>query len=216
MVTGNRDKIATASDERERGSVDRLVFFTDAVIAIVITLMVLEVKPPHVRSEQELIPALWALWHEYLAVGVSFLVIGIFWSRHHRLFQWVRRQDSGLVWINLLFLMSVSAIPFVTAVLAQHPQQVGTILYAVTLALASLLVALLWSYAGSRARIAPELPAPERRIYIFSSLATAAVFLASVPIAIWHAHAAKFFWLAVLAISVARRFLLSRPTAQSL
>ena len=83
-------------EERQRGAVERLALFTDAVVAIVITLMVLEVKPPHIRAEGELLPALRGLWHEYLAVAISFLVIGLFWTRHHALFQWVKRHDARL------------------------------------------------------------------------------------------------------------------------
>ena len=96
-LCGGVSEFAPAEEEeRQRGAVERLALFTDAVVAIVITLMVLEVKPPHIRAEGELLPALRGLWHEYLAVAISFLVIGLFWTRHHALFQWVKRHDARL------------------------------------------------------------------------------------------------------------------------
>jgi uncharacterized membrane protein len=73
-------------------AVDRLVFFSDAVIAIIITLMVLEVRLPALpehTSDAEVLRALVALWPKYLAVALSFLVIGLFWTLHHRRFNWV-------------------------------------------------------------------------------------------------------------------------------
>jgi uncharacterized membrane protein len=205
MTETDADTVEIASDPREEQALERLVLFTDAVIAIVITLMVLEVKPPPVHSEQELLPALGALHHEYLAVGVSFLVIGIYWAAHHHRFQWVQRLDRGLIAINLLFLLSICAIPFVTAVLAKHPQRIGTILYALTVALASLLLALMWAYACGRKLTAVDLPAHERRSGIVAPLATAAVFLGSIPIAFWNPTAARFSWIAVLVVAIVLR-----------
>ena len=97
------------SSEFDIKSVDRLVFFSDAVIAIIITLMVLEVRLPRCpqhASQEQVLEALVAPVAKYLAVVLSFLVIGLFWTLHHRRFNWVRHVDGQLVWINLLFLLA--------------------------------------------------------------------------------------------------------------
>jgi uncharacterized membrane protein len=199
-------------DEREDKALERLLLFTDAVIAIVITLMVLEVKPPNIANEPELLPALKGLWHEFLAVGVSFIVIGIIWAVHHRRFRWVNRIDGGLVAINLLFLMAVSAIPFVTHLLAKHPYREATIIYAVTIAVASLLLAAIWLYATKMKLVADDVPEFERWSGFVSPLSTALIFLISIPIAFLNPLAARWFWVLVVLTTVLTRRLPTRLT----
>jgi len=120
-----REHAIDAARERELDAraVDRLVFFSDAVIAIIITLMVLEVRlpvlPEHV-GEAEVLRAILALWPKYLAVVLSYLVIGLFWTLHHRRFNWVRRVDATLVWLNLLYLLAIACVPFATSLTAEH------------------------------------------------------------------------------------------------
>lgn len=199
-----------SAEIRNEKALERLVLFTDAVIAIVITLMVLEVKPPHIEAEPQLLPALKHLWHEYLAVGISFFVIGILWSTHNRRFHWMKRSDGGLVMINMLFLLAVSAIPFVTAVLAKHPYRDATVIYAATVAISPLLLALLWLYARGKGLLAPEMPRSERWIGVASPLASAAVFLGSIPVAFWSPVAARMSWILVFIIAMGIRLAISR------
>jgi uncharacterized membrane protein len=104
METQERSPEPGRERDLDARAVDRLVFFADAVIAIIITLMVLEVRLPTLAehaSEAEVLRALIALWPKYLAVVLSFLVIGLFWTLHHRRFNRVRRVDSALVWLDL-------------------------------------------------------------------------------------------------------------------
>ena len=94
---------------------ERLVFFSDAVIAIAITLLVVTLAIP--EATENVGDALLDRWPQMLSYVLSFLVIGVFWMAHHRIFRYVATIDQRLIWLNLLFLMCVAFIPFPTAVL---------------------------------------------------------------------------------------------------
>ena len=102
-------------------STDRLETFSDGVIAIAITLLVLELHVP-TETGGELWPALLRQWPSYLAYLVSFAVIGIIWVNHHGILALVAKVDRPLLYLNLLLLLAVAGIPFPTALLAEHLQ----------------------------------------------------------------------------------------------
>jgi len=89
----------------------RLEAFSDGVIAIIITIMVLELRPP-TGSE---LGALGALWHDFLAYVLSFVFIGIYWNNHHHMLHAASRISGGILWANLHLLFWLSIVPFVTA-----------------------------------------------------------------------------------------------------
>jgi uncharacterized membrane protein len=91
----------------------RLEAFSDGVIAIIITIMVLELKVPHEPTWA----ALCERWPVFLGYLASFGFVGVYWSNHHHLIHTVRRAEPGIMWLNLLFWMSL--IPFVTAWLGE-------------------------------------------------------------------------------------------------
>ncbi|NGN66992.1 DUF1211 domain-containing protein [Streptomyces sp. A7024] len=97
----------------------RVEAFSDGVFAIVITILVLEIKVPE-HSGSHLWQELADQWPHYAAYVVSFLVIGVMWVNHHTIFQHLRRVDRPLLYLNLLVLMVVSVIPWTTAVLAEY------------------------------------------------------------------------------------------------
>jgi uncharacterized membrane protein len=98
----------------------RLEAFSDGVLAIAITLLVIEIRPPELHQGDRLAQALWAQWPSYLAYLVSFLTIGVIWLNHHRVFEQVVRVDGPLLLLNLNLLLWTGLIPFPTAVLAEH------------------------------------------------------------------------------------------------
>ncbi|MFG2297878.1 TMEM175 family protein [Streptomyces sp. NPDC048603] len=102
--------------DKETGRVEA---FSDGVFAIVITILVLEIKVPEEHGSG-LWHGLWEQWPHYAAYVVSFLIVGVMWVNHHTIFGHLRRVDRPLLFLNLLVLMVVSVIPWTTSVLAEH------------------------------------------------------------------------------------------------
>lgn len=96
----------------------RVEAFTDGVFAIVITILVLELRPPE-HEDGGLLRGLLSQWASYLAFLMSFLYVGIVWMNHHALFSRVRFVDRGLQWVNFSILLTAAVLPFPTAVLAE-------------------------------------------------------------------------------------------------
>jgi uncharacterized membrane protein len=99
----------------EKIAVDRLAAFSDAVFAVIVTVMVLELKAP----EQATFSALWPLWPTAISYAVSYLFVAIIWVNHHHLMRFVERPTLGLIWINFVHLFMVSFLPFATAWVAR-------------------------------------------------------------------------------------------------
>lgn len=95
---------------------NRMEAFSDGVIAIIITIMVLELKIPHSSDLTELLK----LWPVFLSYVLSFVFIGIYWNNHHHLFQAVQKIDGSVLWPNLNLLFWLSLIPFVTAWMGEN------------------------------------------------------------------------------------------------
>jgi uncharacterized membrane protein len=115
----------------------RLLAMTDGVVAIIITIMVLELKAP----EGENLEALHELWPIFFAYALSFIYVAIYWNNHHHYFHLVPRVNGAVLWANFHLLFWLSLIPFSTAWLGEHPFAPGpTALYGLSL----LMPALAW------------------------------------------------------------------------
>src|SRR5216684_7064599 len=100
---------------REKIAADRLTAFSDAVFAVIVTIMVLELKAP----DQPTFPDLWPLWPTAISYAVSYLFIAIIWINHHYLWRFVGPPTLGLIWINFVHLFMASLLPFATAWIAR-------------------------------------------------------------------------------------------------
>jgi uncharacterized membrane protein len=115
---------------------DRLTAFTDAVLAIVMTLLVIEISQPAKATWQ----AIWDLRQSYLAYAISFLWLAAMWNNHHHIFQLVRRVDGRVLWVNMLMLFSASLFPYTTRFVDENFEALvaqlvyGAVFLAVTLA----------------------------------------------------------------------------------
>ena len=92
------------------------------MIAIAITLLVIEIRPPELAAGETLAHGLWSQWPSYVAYLVSFLTIGVIWLNHHRVFQQVVRVDGPLLVLNPVLLLWTALIVFPTAVVADFDQ----------------------------------------------------------------------------------------------
>lgn len=113
---------------------DRLTAFTDGVVAVIITIMVLEMHPPKGAALADLA----ALWPVFLSYVLSFVYIAIYWNNHHHFFHLVKSVDGAVLWANLHLLFWLSLVPFCTAWLGEHPQPVPTALYGGALLMAAI------------------------------------------------------------------------------
>jgi uncharacterized membrane protein len=104
---------------------NRLEAFSDGVLAIIITIMVLEIKVPHSTDWSELI-RLWPVFFSYL---LSFVYVGIYWGNHHHLLQAVKRVNAGIIWANMALLFSLSLLPFATGWMGQNHFETNTVVF---------------------------------------------------------------------------------------
>jgi uncharacterized membrane protein len=113
----------------------RLEAFSDGVLAIIITIMVLEMKVPHGTQ----IEALFPMWPIFLAYVLSFVYVGIYWNNHHHMLHAVDHVTGGILWANLHLLFWLSLVPFVTGWMSEnHFAAVPTALYGGVLLMASI------------------------------------------------------------------------------
>ena len=113
----------------------RLEAFSDGVLAIIITIMVLELKVPHGEDLSVLVPLL-PVFFSYV---LSFIYIGIYWSNHHHMMHAVKRVTGGVLWANLHLLFWLSPLPFVTGWMGEnHFAQLPTALYGFVLLMAAI------------------------------------------------------------------------------
>src|SRR5215218_5377941 len=118
----------------------RLEAFSDAVLAILITIMVLELRVPHEADLAALRPLLPVL----LSYVLSFVYLGIYWNNHHHMLQVTRRVTGAILWANLHLLFWLSLVPFVTAWMGEnHFASTPTALYGVVLLMAAIAYLLL-------------------------------------------------------------------------
>ena len=139
---------------------NRLEAFSDGVFAVAITLLVLNFKilPDDVLASGKFWPSLFGQLPALLAFVTSFATIGIMWINHHRLFNHIKRANTGLLLFNLLLLLMIVFVPFPTALLAQqyavHPDQhQAAVVYSGTFFVLACCFNLLWRYASYRGRL---------------------------------------------------------------
>jgi uncharacterized membrane protein len=143
----------------------RLEAFSDGVLAIAITLLVIEIRPPELHGET-LARALWEQWPSYVAYVVSFLTIGVIWLNHHRVFTQVVRVDGPLLVLNLNLLLWTALIPFPTAVVADYlgeggePARTAVALYGAVFIVMSLSFGGLFTWITRDDRLLDQLPPP--------------------------------------------------------
>jgi uncharacterized membrane protein len=152
-----RASVAAKKAEKAASSPERLKALADGVFAIVMTLLVLQLGVPVARGlsrEAELLRQLGRLWPEFLIYALSFMILGVFWFMHYAVFSVVRKFDSTLVWLNILFLMFVSLVPFSTAFAAKNGfVTVTAVIYGVNMLLIFNLGWASWAFITGKRRL---------------------------------------------------------------
>ncbi len=187
---------------------DRILFFSDAIFAIAITLLVLDIKvPAHGVSAATLHDELPSM----VSFAISFVVIGLFWIGHHSLSRYIAAFDRPLIGINLAFLGTIAFLPYPTRLLSTGPHSPTTaavVFYAAWIATAGLAQSAIWAYAGRvPGLLVPRTPPGQRRYLTLRMLIAPVVFLLSIPLAFYSPGNTPYFWLLILvAIRALKRF----------
>lgn len=144
---------------------NRLYAFSDGVLAIAITLLAFEIQFPEVDKHTiatQFPELLWAMAPKLLGYVQSFIMIGIFWIVHHRIFRYIRRFDMPLLWLNLLFLMCVGFLPVPSSLVMDYLTEPNVMLfYLVCLALTGVVNLGIWLYATQKHRLVDATMEPE-------------------------------------------------------
>jgi uncharacterized membrane protein len=159
----SEDQSAAAS---EFPGMDRLKFFSDAVFAIAITLLILNIGLPRGTVDSNLAHRLDAIWPEYAAFAFTFLLIGLRWLTHLIQFRYIRSYDYMILGLNLGLLFVVAFLPFASRVLADYPNsRPACVMYGGSMTIAGILSSLLWWHACRRGHLVddPELDQYARR-----------------------------------------------------
>ena len=180
---------ATPFDEQTSLSFERIVFFSDAVMAIVITLLVIDLRIPDIPPElasTELPIHLGELTPRIVSFVISFTVVGIYWASHHRYFTYIKRYDRRLVFLNLVFLFFITLMPFVASLLGQYGYlAIGVVVYGLAVAATGFSIGSIWWYASYQHRLVDQgLDEAFIRIRNRVALVAPMVFLLSLPFAL--------------------------------
>jgi uncharacterized membrane protein len=194
---------------------ERIVFFSDAVMAIAITLLVIDLKLPDLEppvTNTMLLEQLQALTPRIVSFVISFAVVGIYWSSHHRYFRLIKRFDGRLIGLNLIFLFFVALMPFFASLLGQFGfLPLGVIAYGLAVSLIGFSIGAIWWYASWHHRlIGMEVDPTFIRNRNLLALIIPLVFLLSVPFAWINPLISMLIWWVAPFISLLMFRLLNR------
>lgn len=199
----------------EGSGLERMIAFSDAVFAIAMTILVLELRVPDVEPSA-LPEALAQLVTPFLSFVLSFVVVAMVWLSHHRKFRAIVAYDQTLLRLNLLVLMLVASLGVPTGVLGRYGDQVvAVVFYACSVAAVGLSMVAIWLYAWRRDLLDPRVDRDLFWYVLLQSLPIPVVFLLSIPVALGAgANAGEFTWIAaaplLLALHYASRFRITR------
>lgn len=188
---------------------DRIEFFSDAVFAIAMTLLVIDLRVPE-GENLDAASVLAGQWTGFFGYLLSFAIIALNWMSHHRKFRVIHRFNTNLIRLNFVLLFLVTFVPFPTSLLSDAgPQFASVALYAAVVGCLSLSQLAIWAYAYRAKLMSDEVDPAMFRYVALGLIPVPAVFGTSIIIAIWDANIAMWWWFALipanLIIGVVRR-----------
>lgn len=182
---------------------ERTILFSDAVFAIAITILIIEIKVPDLKdeiTELALLKALAKLIPKFIGFFLSFFLIGLYWTVHHRMFGFLIAYTRKLLWLNLIFLLSIVLMPFSTAFYSDYlgPDRIRLltplIFYVGNIGFIGFMNFKLWGYIGNpKNKIAVGIPnAHFIRLARLRSLIVPLVFSLMIPIAVFAPVQARY------------------------
>lgn len=176
---------------------ERMILFSDAVFAIAITLLIIEIKVPEIPSalvtDDVLLKALGHLVPKFMGYLISFMLIGLYWTIHHRMFGFVTGYDRRLIRLNLVFLFFIALMPFSTGFYSEYAGsamfrkglKVPMTFYVLNFAAAGFIIHFLWQYISHRSTTLTDRPIDPIVLQQAKarSLIVPCIFLSMLPVA---------------------------------
>ncbi|MEO6639066.1 MAG: TMEM175 family protein [Ginsengibacter sp.] len=199
--------------ERMGFQVERFITFSDGVFAIVITIMVFELKVPYLQDDVPPIYSDSALWKhlsemgfKFLGFFISYFIVGYYWYVHHRIFGYAVKYTTELLWINFGYLFTVAVLPFSSALLGDYSTYTNMRLpyglYALNMCLAGLMNYWLWIYISNPKRdlLTRKISKARIRLGVYRSLVIPVVFVLSFVVSLFLPITGRFLILLIPAI----------------
>jgi uncharacterized membrane protein len=145
---------------------ERLVFFSDAIVAIAITILVFNLRITGDEGRHFIFADLLQAWPKFLAFFLSFFIIALFWKLHHQFFFYIRAIDEALLWNNIGWLLFLVLLPFSTTLISMHfTDPAAVVVYCANVLLINIFQNNIWDYVSKR----PEFlkPGLDERIIVF-------------------------------------------------
>ncbi|MDQ2719242.1 MAG: TMEM175 family protein [Bacteroidota bacterium] len=176
--------IPVSGETNKRFQLERMILFSDAVFAIAITLLVIELKVPEINgpvSEEKILNALLFISPKFIGFLVSFFLIGLYWTVHHRLFGYLNGYTPKLLWINLFFLLGIVLMPFSTSLYSQYIfdyLETPVIFYTANVCFLGMMNFFLWRYiCNKKNQISIPIPPGISVYYSFRALSVPVIFI---------------------------------------
>jgi len=164
---------------------ERMILFSDAVFAIAITLLVIEIKIPsidrHQATDALLLNALDELVPKFVGFLISFFIIGLYWTIHHRMFGYVVDYNRRLLWLNLVFLLAVVMMPFSTGFYSEYIIRLlktPAIIYVSNIVFLGVMNFVLWKYINNpKHKLTEGVTAEDKKYFGFRAITVPIVFI---------------------------------------
>jgi uncharacterized membrane protein len=173
------------SELKKEFQLERMILFSDAVFAIAITLLVIEIKVPpidrHVATDALLLQALDEMMPKFVGFFISFFIIGLYWTIHHRMFGYVVNYTRKLLWLNLVFLLAVVLMPFSTAFYSEYIIRLlktPAIVYVANIVFLGVMNFIIWSYLNNpKHHLTEGVTREDKKYFGFRAITVPIVFI---------------------------------------
>lgn len=201
----------------ENKGLDRILALSDGIFAFSLTLLALSLVVPQITTAQANTALVQKLANEipsFIVFVWSFIIVGLYWIGHHRVFRFIKSYDSVLIWCNLISLMFITLVPFITNLDIQYGNlQITVVISAIFYSVPGLAIISLWRHASKNHRlIDKELTHSSIRATQYRNLIPPMVFLLSIPFSFINPYVTEIMWIMMIPLrQIVERLIRSEP-----
>lgn len=198
-------KEAKHDESKEEIQLERLILFTDAVFAIAITLLIIEIKVPILKefTDKDLLKHLSETPFKFFGFLLSFGIIGNYWSVHHRMFGYIKKYTTSIFWINLAFLFFLVTLPFSSGLVGEFSShtnmKIPYIIYSLNMIIVGLLNCWMWVFISNPKRdlLTRKISKSRIKLGVYRSLVFPFVFFISMLLSLYFPITSKLILLLI-------------------